>query len=258
MARTEHPAKVIVERTAERATATAAVLFKSTVCEAVGQRGRAHVALAGGTTPHALYQKLAADATSGEVPWREVEVFFGDERDVPQDHVESNYRMAQRALLDHVPIDPSRVHPMPADAEDIQTAAQQYEQTIRQAVPTDGGQVPRFDLILLGMGGDGHTASLFPDTDALKEHTRLIYAGFVPVLGRSRMTFTYPLINAARNVMFLITGGDKAEAVLGVLGDSEEIRRRLPAAAVQPHNGSLVMVLDAAAARLTGIAPAAG
>ncbi|MCJ7543115.1 MAG: 6-phosphogluconolactonase [Phycisphaerae bacterium] len=256
MAKMEHHARVIVERTAEQATAAAANLFKTIVCEAVGQRHRAHVALAGGTTPHALYQKLAADATSGEVPWREVEVFFGDERDVPQDHVESNYHMAQRVLLDHVPIDPSRVHPMPADAQDMQAAAEQYEATIRKAVPAEGGHVPRFDLVLLGMGGDGHTASLFPNTDALKEHHRLVYAGFVPVLGRNRMTFTYPLINAARNVMFLVTGGDKAEAVLGVLGDSDEIRKQLPAAAVKPTNGCLIMVLDSAAARLTGIAPA--
>ena len=258
MAQAEHNAKVVVERTAEQATAAAANLFKTIVCEAVGHRGRAHVALAGGTTPHALYQNLAADATSGQVPWREVEVFFGDERDVPQDHVESNYRTVQRALLDHVPVDPARVHPMPADAEDIHAAAEQYAQTIRQAVPSDGGQVPRFDLILLGMGGDGHTASLFPNTDALKEHKHLVYAGFVPVLGRNRMTFTYPLINAARNVLFLVTGSDKAEAVLGVLGDSEEIRKQLPAAAVRPTGGCLIMVLDAAAARLTGIAPAGG
>jgi 6-phosphogluconolactonase len=255
MAAKDQPAQVIVERTAEQATATAAALFKTIVCEAVGHRGRAYIALAGGTTPHALYQRLAADATSGEVPWREVEVFFGDERDVPQDHVESNYRMAQRALLDHAPIDPSRIHPMPADAEDIQTAAQQYEQTIRQVVPAEGGGLPRFDLILLGMGGDGHTASLFPNTDALKEHQRLVYAGFVPVLGRKRMTFTYPLINAARNVMFLVTGTDKAEAVLGMLGDSEKIRSELPAAAVRPTHGAMIIVLDAAAARLTGIAP---
>jgi 6-phosphogluconolactonase len=164
--------------------------------------------------------------------------------------------MVQRTLLDHVPIDLAKVHPMPADAEDIQAAAAHYEQAIRQTVPTDGGQIPRFDLILLGMGGDGHTASLFPNTEALKEHQRLVYAGFVPVLGRNRMTFTYPLINAARNVMFLVTGSDKAEAVLGVLGDSEEIRRQLPAAAVQPTDGCLIVVLDAAAARLTGIAPA--
>ncbi|MGA2264911.1 MAG: 6-phosphogluconolactonase [Phycisphaerae bacterium] len=256
MTQASHHAKVIVERTVEQATATAAELFKTIICEAVGHRGVAHVALAGGTTPHALYQILAAGATSGQIPWRKVEIFFGDERDVPQDHVESNYGMAQRNLLDHVPIDLARVHPMPADADDIQAAARQYEQDIRRIVPADGGDVPRFDLILLGMGGDGHTASLFPNTDALKEHKHLVYAGFVPVLGRKRMTFTYPLINAARHVVFLVTGSDKAEAVLGVLGESEDIRKQLPAAAVHPAHGALTMILDAAAARLTGIAPA--
>jgi len=247
--------RVIVERTSEQATAAAAGLFKSIVCESVGRRGCCHLALAGGTTPHALYQRLAADATTGELPWRSVEIFFGDERDVPQDHVESNYRMAQRVLLDHVPISPERVHPMPADAENIESAASEYEKTVRRLVPCDGGDIPRFDLILLGIGGDGHTASLFPNTDALRETGRLVYAGFVPVLGRKRMTFTYPLINAARNVMFLVTGSDKAQVVLGILGDSPNIKSQLPAAGVHPANGCLIMVLDAAAARLTGIAP---
>jgi 6-phosphogluconolactonase len=248
--------KVIVERTAEAATAFAAGLFKSIVCETVERGGVSRIALAGGTTPHALYQNLAGTASSDEIPWRMVEVFFGDERDVPQDHVESNYRMAQRTLLDHVPVDPAMIHPMPADAEDLAAAAANYEQTVRRLVSAGTGGVPRFDLILLGMGGDGHTASLFPGTEMLQETKKLVTSGFVPVLGRNRMTFTFPLINAACNVMLLVTGADKAQAVLGIVEDSPEIRSQLPAACVNPVDGTFMIVLDAAAARLTGIAPA--
>jgi 6-phosphogluconolactonase len=250
-----HNRKVVVEKTAEDATAFAVGMFKAIVCETVGKKDLCQIALAGGTTPHALYQLLAQGATSGEVPWRKVEVFFGDERDVPQDHVESNYRMVQRTLLDHVPIDPPMIHPMPADAENLDAAADNYEQTIRRRVPAGPAGLPRFDLILLGMGGDGHTASLFPGTPLLGERKKLVASHFVPVLGRNRMTFTFPLINAAGNVMLLVTGADKAQAVLGILGDSPEIRSQLPAASVAPVDGMLMLILDVAAARLAGIAP---
>mgnify|MGYP000560095606 CR=1 FL=1 len=121
-------AKVIVESTAEAATDSVANLFKSIVCEAVDTRGGAHVALAGGTTPHMLYQRLGRSGMRGDLPWSKMEIFFGDERDVPQDHVESNFRMVQRTLLDHVPINWAKVHPMRADAGDIDAAAKEYEQ----------------------------------------------------------------------------------------------------------------------------------
>ena len=126
---------VLVERGPEIATALVAELFKSIVCEAADQREACCLALSGGTTPHALYGQLAKSCASDEVPWPKVEVFFGDERDVPHDHVESNYRMAQRTLLDHVPIEPIHIHPMPADAGDLPAAAAEYEQTIPDLVP---------------------------------------------------------------------------------------------------------------------------
>jgi 6-phosphogluconolactonase len=242
-----------VERTAEEATTTAATLLKTIVCEAVSQRGACHVALAGGTTPHALYQKLAAEGASGEVPWRSMEVFFGDERDVGQDNVESNYRMVQRTLLDHVPIEPTKVYPMRGDAEDLQAAASEYEQAIRRLLPAGAGGLPRFDLILLGMGGDGHTASLFPGSEALNEGKKLVTSHYVPVLGRRRLTFTFPLVNAARNILLLVTGEDKAKAVLGILTDDQESRQLLPAGRIAPTDGILYVILDAAAARLTGL-----
>ena len=247
--------RVLVKPSADEANGAVSDLFRDIVREAVKRRGICHIALAGGTTPHGLYQRLADEAASGQVPWEHVEVFFGDERDVPHDHVESNYKMAQRTLLDHAPVQPGRVHPMPADATDLEAASGEYEQVIRRVVGDESDDVPRFDLILLGMGGDGHTASLFPNTDAVAEDSRLVMAHFVPVLGRKRMTFTLPLINAARNIVMLITGDDKAEAVANMFGDDAEARGDIPAAHVCPDDGQLIIVLDAAAARMADQLP---
>jgi len=247
--------RIVVKQTADDAAAFVAGLFKTIVCEAASARGRCHVALAGGTTPRGLYGKLADQATTGEVPWQQVEIFFGDERDVPHDHVESNYGMTQRTLLDHLPIPVAQVHPMPAHSPDIQAAANEYEQTIRNEVQAGSDKIPRFDLILLGMGADGHVASLFPAIEGLEERKKLVLASFVPVLGRRRMTFTFPLINAARNIIMLVTGQDKAEAVARLLGGDKKARKGLPAAGVAPKEGALFMVLDAAASRRTGLKP---
>ncbi len=250
--------KVVVENLPEDATLFVANLLKSIVCESVSRRGHCHAALSGGTTPHALYQLLAGGALSGEVPWDKVDVFFSDERDVPHDDIHSNFGMVQRTLLDYLPVNPGNVHPMAADAEDIHAAADQYERTIRRVAPAAPGGIPQLDVILLGMGGDGHTASLFPCTpEALAEGGKLVVAHFVPALGRSRMTLTLPLINAARNVVMLVTGADKADAVAAVLGGSEEARKDIPAARVDPTDGVLFLVLDAAAAKGAGLRPGA-
>ncbi|HUS47968.1 MAG TPA: 6-phosphogluconolactonase [Phycisphaerae bacterium] len=247
--------RVIVKRTAEEAAGFVADLFKTIACEAAGERGVCRVALAGGTTPRGLYGVLARQAIGGDVPWNQVEIFFGDERDVPHDHVESNFGMAQRTLLDHLPIPVANVHPMPADSPDLEKAAAEYEQTIRKKVTAGSDGMPRFDLILLGMGGDGHVASLFPSSSGLQEGKKLVLACFVPVLSRRRMTFTFPLINAARYVILLVTGDDKAAVVARVLGGDAQARKGLPAAGVNPKKGVLFMVLDAAAARSTGLRP---
>lgn len=247
---------VIVKQSAEEATWVATEMVKKIICDAVAEHSICRLALAGGTTPHGLYLMLAGAALSGEVPWHDVEVFFGDERDVPQDHVESNYCMAQQTLLDHVPIEPDHIHPMPADAGQLDAAAANYEAAIRRIVPSGANdELPAFDLILLGMGGDGHTASLFPGTEALDEQAKLVAAYFVPVLGRHRMTFTFTLINAAKNVVLLVTGDDKAQAVAALLSDQESARSHLPAARVMPTNGELCIVLDAAAAKQAGLRP---
>ena len=249
MPESQYPTRVVVEQTAQGATEFVADAVRMIICESVGNTGSCKIALAGGTTPHALYKQLAREVVSCEVPWQGVDVFFGDERDVPHDHVESNFCMAQRALLDHVPVSPGRVNPMPADSDDLDAAAERYERLIRENVSAVSGDIPNFDLILLGMGGDGHTASLFPFTDALTETERLVVSHFVPVLGRNRMTFTFPLINAARNIVALVTGADKAEAISIIMGDDEESRAELPFSMIRPTCGKFCLAMDIAASR---------
>ncbi len=245
------PPKVIVKSSTEAVVDYVAGMFKTVICQTVADNGICTLALAGGTTPRVMYQELAW--ASEQVPWSCVEVFFGDERDVPLDNIESNYRMAQRSLLDHVPIQPARVHPMQADAEDIVASAAEYERTIRQIVPGGPNGTPSFDLILLGLGADGHTASLFPETELINAQRRLVGAHLVPVLGRKRMTFTFPLINAAHRVVMMVTGADKAGAVARLLGQDEHAKSLLPAAKVHP--AELTIVLDAEAARWTDYKP---
>jgi len=253
MVRSRDTRKVLVESNEATATGVALSLFKTIICESVDLHDTCRLALSGGTTPHRLYARLADEAIDGGVPWNRVEVFFGDERDVGPDDADSNYRMAQKTLLDHLPIPPSQVHTVRGDAPDLQAAARDYEEVIRQVVPAGDDEVPRFDLILLGMGGDGHTASLFPGSEAISEQSKLVVAHFVPVLGRNRLTFTFPLINAARNVIMLVTGEDKSEAVAELVGGGG--KSDLPAAQVAPADGVFVLVLDAAAAKLTSLRP---
>ena len=239
--------RILVANTAAEAADLAANETARIVRQRRGQ-GDCSIALCGGTTPGELYRRLAAPPLAESMPWGNVQIFFGDERDVPQDHVENNYRLVTKTLLDHVPIPLAHVHPMPADCRDLAAAADQYENLIRRLVPSEN-DLPVFDMILLGMGVDGHTASLFPDTPALAEERRLVVAQYVPVIGRNRMTFTFPLINNARHVVFFITGPDKAQIVQQVLSDDEQVRSRYPAARVRPRHGELIFVLDAAAAK---------
>ena len=241
--------QVLVEPNAEAAAQRAAERVVEVLAARADAGHECFLALCGGTSPGGLYRRLAAAPLAEKVPWSRTHIFFGDERDVPQDHVENNFRMVTKTLLDHVPVPAAHVHPMPADCRDLAAAAEQYENVIRRLVPAEGNDTPVFDLILLGMGAEGHVASLFPDTPALAEKDRLVLAQFVPVIGRNRMTFTFPLINAARNVMLFVTGADKAPAVAAVLGDDAERKGRYPGARVQPARGQLIFVLDNAAAK---------
>lgn len=211
---------------------------------AVGERGVARVALSGGGTPKQVYPLLLEPDRRDAVDWSRVEFFWGDERAVPPDHPESNFGVAYRALIAHLPsVQPDRVHRMPAEAPDIHAAALSHESELRLAFGAPGGQLPQFDLVWLGMGPDGHTASLFPGSAALDEHERWVVANWAPGPEAWRMTLTFPVINAAREVMFVVTGADKADAFARVRSGDRE----LPAARVSA--GSTRWLVDAAVAR---------
>jgi 6-phosphogluconolactonase len=221
---------------------------------AVADRGECALALAGGDTPRALYTLLAAEPFRSEMPWGLLRVFWGDERGVPPTDPQSNYRMAYETLLSHVPVLPDRVHRMPAERPDGAAAADEYAALLRAHLPVLADGVPRLDLVLLGLGADAHTASLFPDTPALRETRRLVVSYHVPDLGMSRMTLTLPVVNHAGEILFLVSGPSKARAVAAVLegpGDPEHV----PARGVRPVSGRLVWIVDAAAASLLSNRP---
>ena len=220
----------------------AAHAFVEDAREAIAERGRFVVALAGGSTPKATYEILARDHAPA-VDWPNVHVFFGDERTVPPDHEDSNYRMAREALLDHVPA--GSVHPMRGELPPGEAAAS-YEEELREFF---GKEPVVLDLVMLGIGGDGHTASLFPETSALDATDRLVVANPVLKLDTTRLTLTAPALNAARKVVFLVAGEGKAEA-LGEILDGDPDPRAYPATLVRPQDGPTWMVDRAAAARL--------
>jgi 6-phosphogluconolactonase len=199
------------------------------------------IALAGGSTPNALYELLASDAYKSRIDWPKVEVFFGDERNVPPDHKDSNYRMARQALLSRVPIPADNVYRMAGELPDEQ-AAKEYGQLLKEKFG-DGG----LDMVLLGMGDDGHTASLFPETEALDERKHRAVANHVPKLNASRITLTAPFINRAREVIILVAGDSKAKRVQEVLEGPRD-PRRLPVQLIEPAEGTLTWLLDAGAA----------
>lgn len=204
------------------------------------------MALSGGSTPRRLYEVLAAPPFRERVPWGRVHVFWGDERCVPPDHSDSNYRLAREALLDKIPILAENVHRIWGEMPPDQAAAA-YQTELEAVLGVNG----RLDLILLGMGADGHTASLFPGTEALEERERAVVAVYVERLQAWRVTLTLPVINAARQVLFLVTGAAKAEIVQAVLEGPEG---RFPAQQIRPTAGQLTWLVDvAAASRLTRV-----
>ena len=216
--------------------------------ERVQAHGRFHIALSGGSTPRRLYELLALPRTEGpprmdNAAWGRWHVFWGDERCVPPDHQDSNYRMAGESLLDRVPVPTDQVHRMRGEASP-QSAAEEYEGLLRQVLP---GPIPAFDLILLGIGEDGHTASLFSNTDALMEKERLVVANWAPHLQAHRLTFTLPLINAARAIAFLVTDESKAQVLAKVLKPAPA-EPPLPSSLVRPTSGTVHWFLTAAAA----------
>jgi 6-phosphogluconolactonase len=228
------------------ASRAAAALVANVAVDALRARGTCAIALAGGATPRALYAELAQEPYRSLVPWNALDLFWGDERAVGPSHPESNYGMARDTLLAHVRVDRRRVHRIEGES-DPAVAAARYDTTIRTAFHVDRGGVPRFDLILLGLGADGHTASLFPGAPALDERRALVTATCAPDLKTARITVTMPLLNAARRVLFLVTGEGKAAAVRLALDTPAAV---VPAARVRPEGGRVDWILDAAAARL--------
>ena len=219
---------------------------------AIAQRRRFTIALSGGSTPKNMYTLIAANA-SASLPWDQMFFFWSDERHVPPDNPESNYRMANEALLSKVPVPAANIFRVPSENPDAAAAADAYEQTLREFFALAPGEFPRFDLILLGMGPDGHTASLFPETAALQEKSRLVVANWVEKLKTSRITFTLPVLNAARGVAFLVSGTDKAAALHEVL-EGNDPAEKYPSKLVQPTDGKLIWFVDRAAASLLSTA----
>jgi 6-phosphogluconolactonase len=220
---------------------------------AIGAQGRFTVALSGGSTPKALYSLLATNYAG--FAWNRIFLFFGDERHVPPTDPESNYRMVNESLLTKIAIPAENVFRVPAENPDAAAAASEYEAQLRRFFEIKSGELksgefPRFDLILLGLGPDGHTASLFPDSPALNEESRLVVANWVAKFNAHRITFTFPVLNRGGEVMFLASGADKADMVRQVLEGKNT--PPLPSQRVQPSDGKLLWMLDeAAAAKLT-------
>jgi 6-phosphogluconolactonase len=224
--------------------------FVRLAVDAAAKRGRFCVALSGGTTPQGLYSALVADAKLREtVPWDRTLVFWGDERQVPPNHPDSNYGMARDVLLSKISIPEVNVHRIPGELSDASEAAHRYEDDIRAALGLAPAALPRFDLVLLGLGADGHTASLFPGTEAVRERQRAATANWVDTLRAWRITLTLPAINRARAIIFLVCGEDKAEAVKSVLEGPDQADPP-PARLVRPRSGKVLWFMDPPAARL--------
>lgn len=221
--------------------------FVGTAREATAARGRFTVALAGGSTPKPLYEMLASPPWRTQIDWGNVHMFWGDERLVPADHHESNYRMVNLALLSKVPVVATHVHRVPTDLGDPDTVATAYERTLRRHLTANGGEFPRLDLTILGLGADGHTASLFPYSDSLREERKLVVASQPPQLGPHRITMTVPMINQSRHILFLVSGAAKASVVKDVIAGQSD-PQRLPAQLICPTHGTQVWMLDEAAA----------
>src|SRR5262245_32704881 len=241
------PPRITIAETPSDLAEVAARLIAEAAREAVAARGRFRIALAGGATPRETYARLARAPWRESVAWDRAWVFFGDERAVPPDHDESNYRMAWETLLSAVPVPPAQIFRMRAEADGQEAAAAAYADAMLKVFGTPPVEAPQFDLVLLGLGIDGHIASLFPNSTALKETARWVVAVHATAAAiPRRLTMTLPVFNAARQVVFLSAGAEKAKVVRAALQDGGAV----PAAMVQPGEGRLAWLLDRGAASL--------
>lgn len=224
----------------------AADLFLESIAFAIKERKQCTIALSGGSTPKKLFQLLTQPYYQTRIDWPKVFIFWGDERCVPPTHGDSNYRMAQETLLSKVNIPKKNIYRIAGEMASPQEGAKAYEQALHAFFKLDYA-IPHFDLILLGLGNDGHTASLFPKTEALNEDKKWITANYVEKFSTHRITMTVPIINDARRVLFLVQGEKKAEILHEVLRDDRPIDR-YPAQLVRPNDGDLIWLFDKPAA----------
>lgn len=234
--------------------AAAARRWQSIAADAIARRGRFDVALAGGSTPRTLYRLLANPEWRASIDWGLVHFWFGDERCVPPDHGDSNYRMAREALFDAIDTPPAQIHRIEGERAP-EEAARCYEDALRAHLPPDGAAPPQLDLVLLGLGADGHIASLFPGTGLLDETRRWVGANRVDRLDAWRISLTLPLLNAARHVLLLVSGEAKAAIVAEVLGQTRPAASRYPVERLRPARAVEWLLDAAAAARLDPRAP---
>lgn len=237
---------VRVCRDAAAVARAAARQFVDWAWQSIAREGSFIVALSGGSTPREMYRLLATPEYRAQVDWPRVQLFWGDERAVPPDHPDSNYGMVRRELLLNVPIPPQNVHRMEAERVNIGRAAHDYEEVLREVLDLDERGFPRFHLILLGMGPDGHTASIFPGSRIPRQTSRWVSTPMVAKLGARRMTLTLPVLDAAMRVLFMITGAEKADVLQRVLNGNAD--PPYPAQLVQPRDGTRYFLLDEAVA----------
>lgn len=226
-------------KSADDLARAAATHFVAKNREAISKNGRFTVALSGGSTPKRLYELLAdpAEPFRDQIAWEKIHFFWSDERHVPPNHTESNYRMAYEALLSRVPVGEANVHRVAGENPDASDAAAQYEEILKAVT---GEALPQLDLILLGLGTDGHTASIFPGSEVLQEKKHLVAAPWVEKFKSYRITMTLPLLNNGASVVFLVSGDEKAEIVKEVLKEHVQY----PAQFVRPTNGEALWMLD--------------
>jgi len=245
--------EIRIQRDGAAIARRAAQEFVQAAARAVREKGSFNVALAGGSTPKALYSLLVNDPTlRSQVPWDKIHLFFGDERHVPPDHPDSNFRMATEAMISKAPLKPEQVTRIKGEYPDAEQAALEYEKALREYFKLKDGEYPRFDLVLAGMGNEGHTLSLFPGTKALHADGRLVVRNWVGKLYAERITLTAPAASNAAQVIFMVKGADKAPALKAVLEGPFE-PEQLPAQWLQPKNGKLLWLVDAAAGGMLSI-----
>ena len=227
----------------------AAALIYRVSEQAIASKSRCLIALSGGSTPRVLYQTLTSTEWKGRFNWRQIHFLFGDERCIPPEHPKSNFGMAQAALFQPLDIAPSQIYRMKGESPDYGFAAREYEELLRSLTHCAAPEIPQIDIILLGLGNDGHTASLFPGTSALQDRTRVVTVGQAPTGIPFRLTLTLGVLNRATVVLFLVTGAGKAPMVRAILEPKSAADRALPAAMVAPDSGQLIWMLDHSAAQ---------